>query len=109
MSTIGHVTRKGNGFEGHLRTLTIDVPISVVANSDKAQPEQPDYRIFSRGNVEVGAGWVRQNRTDGSSYVSLAFEAPEIGRLYANLGQAAGQDDPDMFAIIWNSESATRH
>jgi uncharacterized protein (DUF736 family) len=32
--------------------------------------------------------------------------APEFGRrkLFANLGKAAGQDDADVFAIIWNPE-----
>jgi uncharacterized protein (DUF736 family) len=40
-------------------------------------------------------------------YVSLQLAAPEFGpkRLFANLGPAAGQDDKDMFAIIWNPES----
>ncbi|WP_425459755.1 DUF736 family protein [Hankyongella ginsenosidimutans] len=40
----------------------------------------------------------------GNEYVSLSLAAPEFGprRLYANLGRAAGQDDDDAFAIIWN-------
>lgn len=40
----------------------------------------------------------------GKDYVSLSLAAPEFGprRLYANLGRAAGQDDDDAFAIIWN-------
>ena len=37
-------------------------------------------------------------------YVRLAMSAPELGgrTLYANLGRAAGQDDDDAFAVIWN-------
>ena len=40
----------------------------------------------------------------GKSYVSLSLAAPEFGprKLYANLGRAAGQDDDDVFALIWN-------
>jgi len=36
--------------------------------------------------------------------VSLSLAAPEFGprRLYANLGRAAGQDDPDVYALLWN-------
>ncbi|MHA1599423.1 MAG: DUF736 domain-containing protein, partial [Alphaproteobacteria bacterium] len=32
------------------------------------------------------------------------FSAPEFGpsKIYANLGRAAGQDDPDVMAILWN-------
>ena len=34
----------------------------------------------------------------------LTFAAPEFGprRIYANLGRAAGQDDDNCYAILWN-------
>ena len=59
---------------------------------------------MSAGGVEVGAGWVRRGEISGKDYVSLSLAAPEFGprRLYANLGRAAGQDDEDALAIIWN-------
>ena len=103
MSAIGYVTRDGDGFKGQLRTLTIRAPIEIVRNGRKAIDSQPDYRVLSEG-AEVGAGWVRKSETSGNDYVSLSFAAPEFGprRLYANLGRAAGQDDDDAFAIIWN-------
>lgn len=70
---------------------------------DKSGDTQPDYRVSAAG-VEVGAGWVRRGEMSGKDYVSLSLAAPEFGprRLYANLGRAAGQDDDDAFAIIWN-------
>jgi uncharacterized protein (DUF736 family) len=36
--------------------------------------------------------------------VSLSLHDPAFGpkKLYANLGRAAGQDDEDVFAVIWN-------
>jgi uncharacterized protein (DUF736 family) len=73
------------------------------ANTRKSGDTQPDYRVLS-GAVEVGAGWNRRSETSGHDYVSLSLAAPEFGprRLYANLGRAAGQDDDDAFAIIWN-------
>ena len=42
--------------------------------------------------------------TSGKEYVSLSLAAPEFGprKLYANLGRAAGQDDDEAFAVIWN-------
>ena len=65
--------------------------------------QQPDYRVVTQG-IEIGAGWVRKAESSGNDYVSLSLAAPEFGprRLYANLGRAAGQDDPDVFALIWN-------
>ena len=103
MPAIGYVTRDGNGFKGQLRTLSIRTEVEIVPNSRKANENQPHYRVMASG-VEVGAGWVRHSETSGNDYVSLSLAAPEFGprRLYANLGRAAGQDDDDAFAIIWN-------
>jgi len=103
MPAIGHVTRDGNGFKGQLRTLSIRTEIEIIPNTRKSGDTQPDYRVSAAG-VEVGAGWVRRGEMSGKDYVSLSLAAPEFGprRLYANLGRAAGQDDEDAFAIIWN-------
>ncbi len=73
-------------------------------NTSKTGDNQPDYRVFSSG-VEVGAAWVRTAESTGHDYVSLSLADPAFGpkRLYANLGRAAGQDDPDVYAVIWNT------
>jgi len=89
MPAIGYVTKDENGaFKGQLKTLSIRAEISIVL----------------AGDIEIGAGWNRRSETTGKDYVSLSFAAPEFGprRLYANLGQAAGQSD-SRFAIIWNA------
>ena len=103
MPAIGYVTRDGEGFKGQLKTLSIRTEIEILPNRSKSSDTQPDYRV-SAGGVEVGAGWVRRGEMSGKDYVSLSLAAPEFGprRLYANLGRAAGQDDEDAFAIIWN-------
>lgn len=103
MPAIGYVTREGRSFKGHLHTLSIRAEIEIAPNLRKTSDAHPDYRVISSG-VEVGAGWMRRSETSGNDYVSLSFAAPEFGprRLYANLGRAAGQDDEDAFAIIWN-------
>jgi len=103
MAAIGYVTRDGNAFKGELKTLSIRAEIVILPNGRKTGDNQPDYRVLSSG-VEVGAGWVRRSETSGKDYVSLSLAAPEFGprTLYANLGRAAGQDDDDAYAIIWN-------
>ena len=103
MPAIGYVTRDGEGFKGQLKTLSIRTEIEILPNRSKSSDTQPDYRV-SAGGVEVGAGWVRRGEMSGKDYVSLSLAAPEFGprRLYANLGRAAGQDDDDAFAVIWN-------
>ncbi len=103
MPAIGYVSRDGNGFKGQLKTLSIQTPVEIIPNTRKSGDRQPDYRVMA-GGVEVGAGWNRVSESSGNEYVSLSLAAPEFGprRLYANLGRAAGQDDDDAFAIIWN-------
>ncbi|HEX2581784.1 MAG TPA: DUF736 family protein [Dongiaceae bacterium] len=104
MPAIGYVTKQANGsFKGQIKTLSIRADIDVVPNSTKTSDDQPDYRVRTQG-VEIGAGWVRTGQSSGKDYVSLSLAAPEFGprKLYANLGQAAGQDDADVYAVIWN-------
>jgi len=110
MATIGSVTRRPDGrYEGELKTLSVRADIALVPVGEKASPAQPDYRVISPngpGGIEIGAGWIRTGQISGKEYVALSIAAPELGQktLYANLGRAAGQTDPDVFALIWNAQ-----
>jgi len=103
MPAIGYVQRQSDGsFKGSIKTLSVNADIQIVPNRGKTG-EQPDYRVVA-GSVELGGGWVRTGEVSQREYVRLAMSAPEFGArtLYANLGRAAGQDDDDAYAIIWN-------
>jgi len=82
-----------------------DRPLHIVPNAEKAADGQPDFRVLSKGS-EIGAGWTRRAKSSGNDYVSLSLAQPEFGprRLYANLGRAAGAEDGDTFALIWNPQ-----
>ncbi len=104
MPAIGYVTKQASGgYKGQLKTLSIRADIDLVPNAAKGTDSQPDFRVLTQG-IEIGAGWVRKGEISGKEYVSLSLAAPEFGprKLYANLGRAAGQDNPDEFAVIWN-------
>lgn len=106
MATIGSVTKRNDGrYEGELKTLSVRADIVLVPIGDKSSSGQPDYRVLSQG-IEIGAGWIRTGQISGKEYVALSIAAPELGpkTLYANLGRAAGQTDPDVFALIWNPQ-----
>ena len=106
MATIGSVTKREDGrYEGEIRTLSVRADIVVLPTGDKSAPNQPYYRVLSQG-IEIGAGWIRTGQISGKEYVALSIAAPELGSktLYANLGRAAGQTDPDVFALIWNPQ-----
>ena len=103
MPAIGYVQRQADGsFKGSIRTLSVSAEVTIVPNRGKTG-EQPDYRVLS-GGVELGGGWIRTGEVSQREYIRLSMSAPELGSrtLYANLGRAAGQDDDDAFAIIWN-------
>jgi uncharacterized protein (DUF736 family) len=76
--------------------------VSLASDQRKNAAAQPDYRVLTDG-VEIGVAWWRAS-WDGVAYVSLSVAGPEFGarKLYANLGRAAGQDDDNVFAAIWN-------
>jgi uncharacterized protein (DUF736 family) len=106
VGTIGSVTKREDGsYEGELKTLSLRAEISILPVTDKSLPNHPDYRVISQG-IEIGAGWIRTGQISGKEYVSLAISVPELGpkTLYANLGRPAGHTDPDVYALIWNSQ-----
>jgi uncharacterized protein (DUF736 family) len=103
MTAIGFVTRKGNSFIGTLETVSIDAKIRIEPNTSKKNDKHPDYRVMTKG-FEIGAGWIKKGKESKKDYVSISLAAPEFGSkpIYCNLGKAAGQDDEDVFALIWN-------
>ena len=44
MPAIGYVRRTETGFEGQLKTLSIQAAISIVRNTAKSADGQPDYK-----------------------------------------------------------------
>jgi uncharacterized protein (DUF736 family) len=104
MTAIGYVTKQSDGrYKGTLRTVSIKADIDILPNIQKTSDSQPDFRVMTEG-IEIGAGWSKKGETSGKEYVSLSIAAPEFGpkKLYANLGKAAGSDDENLYAVIWN-------
>jgi uncharacterized protein (DUF736 family) len=104
MTAIGYVTKQTDGrYKGTLRTVSIKADIDILPNTQKTSDSQPDFRVVTEG-IEIGAGWSKKGETSGKEYVSLSIAAPEFGpkKLYANLGKAAGSDDENLYAVIWN-------
>ena len=102
---IGYVTQLEDGnLKGVLTMMNMRNQIEIIANSQKTNDSQPDFRIYTENQTEIGGGWKRTGKNSGKEYISLSFAAPQFGphKIYANLGRAAGQDDEDLMAIIWN-------
>ena len=108
MSTVmGYLTLNAEtgAYKGPLHTLNIRAEIDVLPVRAKLSPAHPDYRVTASG-VEIGAGWDNIGQVSGEQYVSLTLAHPDLGpRAYkVNLGRAAGQDDDNVYAMIWNPE-----
>jgi uncharacterized protein (DUF736 family) len=107
MVAIGIVTKQKDGsYKGELMTLTIRTNIEIRPNLQKANDRQPDYRVYAANNVEIGTARKKVGKDSDGEHVAVALAAPEFGpkRLFATLGPAAGQDDTNVFEIIWNPE-----
>ena len=103
MPAIGHVTKQKDGnFKGQLKTLSFRAPIDILLN-----PVQEPRKAARLSGLQPDRGNRRrldQDRRDLGRNLCLAHPVGPGFRkkLYANLGRAAGQDDPDVYAVIWN-------
>lgn len=106
MSNIGRFRRIGDGFEGRLHTLTLDVELHIVPCSESDSEHAPAWRIIA-GNaatgLEVGAAWNRIGEKAGA-YLSLVIDCPSLTQpIRANLFPA--HDDTGDHVLVWNRPS----
>jgi uncharacterized protein (DUF736 family) len=79
MSVIGTFTPiKDGGWEGTIRTLTIDVKAKLIPNDNKDSERAPAFRVFA-GRSELGAAW--RERSSGETprdYLSVRLDDPSL-------------------------------
>jgi uncharacterized protein (DUF736 family) len=113
MASIGTLTRRPDG------AYTGSITIKSYGGKAFLQPirrtsdSAPDFRLFGVGDgghkFEAGAAWTKTRKDGDGEYVSLKIDFPELpAPIYATLGVMAGQDDPDVMAIIWNRPSESK-
>ncbi len=106
MATIGSVTKRDDGrYEGELRTLSIRADVTIVPVATRSPPTSPTTACCRKASRSVPAGCAKA-RPPARTTSRLSIAAPEFGAktLYANLGRAAGQSDPDVYALIWSPQ-----
>lgn len=104
MTCIGTFTATPDGFEGRLKTLTIDEALTIVPAEPGEADKAPDYRIMAgKGDAafEVGAGW-KQVGDKAGAYVAVLIDDPALLQpLRANLFQS----DPCNHVLMWSRRS----
>jgi uncharacterized protein (DUF736 family) len=112
MSTIGTVQKRTDGsYLGKMQMKSYGGPV-FFQPLRKTSDNAPDFRLIGQadhgGRFEMGAAWIKTRRDGQGEYVSIAIDFPELGdRIYATLGVMAGQDDVDVYAVIWNRPATT--
>ena len=102
MPQIGQFTRTKSGYSGHVRTLTLDIALSLLPAESSDAENTPDFRVHLGGEdgPEIGAGWKRTSEKAGE-YVSLLLDDPMLARpLRANLFQSG--DNKSAWGLHWN-------
>lgn len=101
MTQIGQFAATEDGFSGRLRTVMLDVALTLVPAQSSDTENAPDYRVMigEDGNqIEVGAGWKRVGEKAGA-YVAVQIDDPAfVYPLRANLFQA----DARSHLLLWN-------
>ncbi len=106
MAQIGSFTHTGDGYNGRLRTLTLDVELTLSPVESTDTENAPDYRIHLGSDaigLEVGAAWKRKGEKAGD-YLSLLIDDPAFRQpIRANLFQSASSGK--NFHLLWNRPS----
>jgi uncharacterized protein (DUF736 family) len=98
MANIGIFTSNGNGYVGTVRTLTLNVKVKLVPNTDKDRDNAPDFRILAGTGYEIGAAWKKTSRAD-KPYLSVTLDDPSFpATIYARLVQGEGESHD----LIWS-------
>ncbi|MEF9600841.1 DUF736 domain-containing protein [Paracoccus sp. PXZ] len=79
MPQIGEFTRTQSGYEGRVRTVTLDLNLVFVPTHNADIEKAPDYRIHLDGEdgPEIGAGWTHSGEKAGT-YISVALDDPAL-------------------------------
>ncbi|MEO3389054.1 DUF736 domain-containing protein [Mesorhizobium sp. CAU 1741] len=98
MATIGTFTSTANGFNGSIKTLSLNVRARLARISNPSD-KGPHFRIYS-GAVELGAAWQKHSEQSGRDYLSVTLDDPSFpAPIYATLVEVEGEKD---LQLIWS-------
>lgn len=97
MAIIGSFTSNGDGFNGTIKTLNLNVKAKMV-RPERPSEKGPAFRILA-GAVEFGAAW-QKTSDEGRDYLSVKLDDPSFpAPIYANLIQVEGTEG---LQLIWS-------
>lgn len=105
MTVIGAFKKKDDGYAGSIRTMTINVGASFVANEKNGNDKAPDFKVFA-GDRELGAAWkAKAKGQDGQEFLRVEIDDPSFAAPVCPVLFSSGGD---MRALVWTRIRATR-
>ncbi|MDE2465944.1 MAG: DUF736 domain-containing protein [Alphaproteobacteria bacterium] len=99
MAIIGNFTKDANGYNGTVRTLSINAKARLVP-AENGTDKSPDFRVFAAGSVELGAAWRRKAKETGREYLSVKLDDPSFPQpIYASLVEV---EPEGSYNLIWS-------
>ncbi|GEC17330.1 DUF736 domain-containing protein [Nitrobacter winogradskyi] len=103
MPQIGTFTKTKTGFSGRVRTLTLDVELTIRPAEKSDAENAPDHRVFAVDDREVGAAWSRSGEKAGD-YLSITIDDPTFTQpLRGALFQSEADDK--VWNLMWSRPS----
>ena len=103
MPQIGEFIRSETGYSGRVRTLTLDLDVSIVLAEPSDTGNAPDYRLHHGEGDEarnIGAVWKRAGEKAGN-YLSVLIDDPMLYHpIRASLFQNGS--DGSSWSLHWN-------
>jgi uncharacterized protein (DUF736 family) len=96
MTVIGTFVATADGYSGHIRTLTIQRWVRILANEQTDTPHAPDFKLFC-GDVEVGAAWKAKSKS-GQTYLSVQLDDPS----WQSPVRAKLFEEDGLAKLVWN-------
>jgi uncharacterized protein (DUF736 family) len=103
MPQIGTFTKTKTGFSGSVRTLALDIKLTIRPAEKSDTENATDHRIFTTDDLEVGAAWSRSGERAGD-YLSITLDDPTFSQpLRAALFQS--EADAKVWNLMWSRQA----
>lgn len=103
---IGCFTKSGDGYEGHLHSLTLNAAVCLVPAQMSDTDNAPQWRLLhgdAETGIEIGAGWNRNGERAGA-FIALQFDDPRFAEpVRANLLRVSANSPEHI--LLWTRYS----
>jgi uncharacterized protein (DUF736 family) len=78
MALIGTFSKTADGYSGTIRTMTINVKATIIANDKNGNDKAPDFKVLA-GGKELGAAWRAKGKgEDAKAFLRVELDDPSF-------------------------------